>query len=467
MAKPKKSKNKRELRKLSIKSKIQIKSKQAYSIETKTIRKEYEIELRKSFLIVCEGQTEASFFMGLRVINKLDASKIKILPEEECNNGMSIKTLLYTAMKMQKKAKIPYDEVWIVPDNDENNSLILSDNLLKKISEIVPTVIFQKLVNAQKHEMNVREIDDKERIRYFLCSLEYKNFLKNKILSNAEQNYIPSIIDCSLESKNNELDFLFENKRASFFYDNNNIFLGKNNKGEAKYLEKYFNTTILKNIKVAYSCISFENWLLLHFERTKHPFYNSREILKYFDDKEYFIEENNKFEKGWYLYKNRDLKTVRSFFQLTNQAIRNNLWLIAEMQHEINLGKKFYEVNPFSNVCYLAARLFNTRLIMPNESLDYNELKNITVSTNSFGVKVSFTYDRKKTAMNKELVNCFNIININGRLINTKKSCTHQILRQGNENIKIELKFNTGYISFLNYEETFKNEKSNLIFYCN
>jgi RloB-like protein len=149
------------------------KSKQKLDIN-QNYRKAEGKPLLKSMLLICEGPTEAAYFEGIcDILGFRKDIEITILPEksekEEANHsgyeGSSLKGLLYMAMKTQKTAKAPYDEVWIITDNDEGNAYKLDTNSLDKIKNHVPTSIFEKLKNAQIQTMNVRQKDiEKERI---------------------------------------------------------------------------------------------------------------------------------------------------------------------------------------------------------------------------------------------------------------------------------------------------------------
>jgi RloB-like protein len=129
-------------------------------------------------------------------------------------------------------------------------------------------------------------------------------------------------------------------------------------------------------IHVAYSCISFETWLLLHFEICTTSFYNSREIIHYFDKKGYFMDKkaNTKFEKGWYLYENRDENVLKDFFNKIDKAIKNNIRLSVLQTQDT----PFYEINPYSDVFKLTAQLTAITICYENQKLaKWADFKNI------------------------------------------------------------------------------------------
>ncbi len=92
------------------------------------------------------------------------------------------------------------------------------------------------------------------------------------------------------------------------------------------------------DIKVAFSNICFEFWILLHFEKSTKPFRTCDEVIKYIRqnyDQEY-SKKNDHFER---------LKDKIEF------AIHNNHWLIEKhWKFELQNGKPFYEINPYTNV---------------------------------------------------------------------------------------------------------------------
>lgn len=73
-------------------------------------------ELRKTFLIYCEGQTETEYFLLLKSICRL--SNIDIIPIELTENGNAI-TLAREAVKRKTESIKEFDEYWIVFDKDD------------------------------------------------------------------------------------------------------------------------------------------------------------------------------------------------------------------------------------------------------------------------------------------------------------------------------------------------------------
>lgn len=95
--------------------------------KAKSSREKRNKELRtpkaNSFLIVTEGIcTERNYFIGLRelLINKIGGNVQVISPEVEViGKGMPTMKLIEAATREVKKAKMPYQEVWVVFDKDD------------------------------------------------------------------------------------------------------------------------------------------------------------------------------------------------------------------------------------------------------------------------------------------------------------------------------------------------------------
>jgi hypothetical protein len=445
---------------------------------------------KPAILIVCEGETEAAYFESLYAFFDLKVKfEIKILPskstkkdndsedkpDEDGYKGSSVKGLLYTAMKEQKKAlllyKLLYNEIWIVTDNDEGNAYKLDNNSLERIKASVPEHIYDTLKAYQIVEMNVREEEKSKgehlRKRYFLCYSDYELFLREHILAPKDLMYLDTII--SKTSKGHDFTNLYDSDRRAFFYNDDGFISEKNKDGVEKFNKKYFDEKCLNSIKIAYSSFSFEHWLLLHFEENNTPFYNSRAIIKYFDDNEYF--ERN-FEKGWYLYGQRENgKVLKDFFSTAIQAINNNMWLNTIMQPQINAGKSFYEVNPYTDVFCLVNLLLNrqhTIIGYVNIPIMHYGLNDIVVSRNAHVISIKFTFGRTESALKRNIEPLFSIKDANNNLIDielrTIVDTDDQVIRTGSKvDIDITFSKNQDFPLFLYLKHQNKDEEHVLI----
>lgn len=243
------------------------------------------------------------------------------------------------------------------------------------------------------------------------------------------------------------------------------VFITTNSKGEKKFDKKNFDNTWASYIKIAYTCSSIEHWLLLHFEKNTIGFYNSREIIHYFDTKNYF---NTQFEKGWYLYKNRDLPIIKDFFKQSYQAIQNNIWLNTFIQSQIKSGKTFYEVSPYSDVFCLVSLLLNQqdmRLAYLNEPISHFDFKDICVSKSEPVITIVFLFDRKQSIFRRNIESLFSLVDENKAPILTHiTSINAELIRQG-DFVKLEISFSENIDSpfFLVFKEKIKGTEYCLI----
>jgi hypothetical protein len=73
-------------------------------------------ELKKTFLIYCEGQTESEYFLYLKKEKRLTNVSIKIIELNENGNTL---TLAKEAIQRKSELQKGYDEFWIVLDKDD------------------------------------------------------------------------------------------------------------------------------------------------------------------------------------------------------------------------------------------------------------------------------------------------------------------------------------------------------------
>jgi len=479
MAKPKQNKEKRSLHKeRNLREPQQIISKpeiEVKSFETKDLKNR---SLKKRVLIVCEGETEAAYFEGLcKVFNIREYFEITVLPKEkndanfdEKYKGSSVKGLLYEAMKIQKNEKALYDEIWIVTDNDEENAYKLDDSSLDRIKNRIPISIYNQLTLNQYFDMNVRKEEKPQRERYFLNHADYELFLKEKILSNNELGYLNTIIENT--TKKDDFTKLFENNRKIFFYNENAEFISTNSKGKTAYDEKYFDAKILNKIKVAYSCISFEYWILLHFEYSTKPFYNSREIIKYFDDKHYFncvFKQKMGYEKGWHLYRllNERNNTIKNFFNKYPIAFQNNIILYSNLQQHNFISKKFYELNPFTDIYQLTNYLLKQEFITiatNRDYIDFEQFTKINIFLENNFIRLNCNYIGTKSISKNDIRNCFFATDLDNRPLTIETNIEKPIY-QPNEKLSIEISKPSSKPLFLYLTVNQKDTNNSLVWF--
>lgn len=102
------------------------------------------------------------------------------------------------------------------------------------------------------------------------------------------------------------------------------------------------------NINVAFSSISFESWVLLHFERSNMSFAKSANII---DEK---FRSNNRYLEDY--AKSGDYNLYPKIQDKTKKAFKNASWL----RNWLNLNNpnySIYEVNPYTDVDSLVKKL--------------------------------------------------------------------------------------------------------------
>jgi hypothetical protein len=102
------------------------------------------------------------------------------------------------------------------------------------------------------------------------------------------------------------------------------------------------------NINVAFSSISFESWVLLHFERSNMSFAKSANII----DKKF--RSNNRYLEDY--AKSGDYNLYPKIQDKTKKAFKNASWL-RNWLNSNNPNYSIYEVNPYTDVDSLVKKL--------------------------------------------------------------------------------------------------------------
>lgn len=436
-----------------------------------TFRDDKDRVIEKAFLIVCEGQTEAGYFEGLCEIKGIRKNfLVRVLPEKEQGNenykGATLKGLLYMAMKLQKMARIPFDEVWIVTDNDEGNAFKLHDASLERIKEVVTSSVYTQLKANHEKRLNVRAEElDKEtgiysRKRYFLNISDYLSFLQDFEINRTKQIEI-----IKKTEKREDFQKLYEGAARAFFYDKDGQFISQDNKGVEKYEKRYFDANWKNYIQIAYSCISFEYWILLHFEQSKYPFYNSRELFKYFDDNGYLTKAKTSFKKGWFLYENRTSKVVKDFFHKTEVAIHNNI-ILEKWSLESYPNKKLYEVNPYSDVYRLVGNLLDITVAKIGVLLNHRYFKNLVVTKNDDLIEIEFKYSKKQSELLRNIYALFSLRDKNNDILKNIDKNISNIIREGDiVTLTVEAEEDKSLAIFLCLEESLKGRMYRVVWH--
>lgn len=306
----------------------------------------------RKYLILCEGETEHTYFEGIQfneiLKKKLLAVTVDIFsPKDKGITFTSLKGLVYEAMKRKRKAEedeVPYDEIWLITDNDERNSFIITKNKLGNPPYSEPL--------DQKNNpvwIKLKEYDKKS----FLHKKEYDTFLK---IFFEEEGIRQIIIDKT--DKHNQFDELENPDPKTMFFSGDNFTYSKGT--VENYDENWKNY-----VNVGYSARSIENWLILHFERCDTCFSssdgtkNDEDSIHYIRNKgfipEYRKGSENETESKIGAYqglKNTPfspaLTEARIVIDRLRTASENAIWLRNIQQDEVAKSQlKYYEIDPY------------------------------------------------------------------------------------------------------------------------
>jgi len=415
----------RELRRKPKAAKSKQKDKQTEVVVTS--RNERENEINKRYLILCEGETEEAYFSGLRsnvlLKEKFKAVKIEIIaPHHKKGTPNKLKDnslmgLVWEAMKRKKaaqKERNPYDEIWIVTDNDERNSYIISKNTLKKTKDILTPTQYKKLSGY---------LD-----AFFLSDRDYKDFLQNTIgLTNPKMQEVIEKTD-----KNTLFDDYENPDPKTMFYSGSQFVYGQNR--DLPPDEKDFDPTWKSWLKKAYSCRTFESWLILHFEACKIPFTVCKEISDSFNPAN-IIHHLWKFApyyvKGFDAYKtgkpdaynilkpfpfNPKYETeieAQAVIDKVHVAMLRAYWLREQMQIQLKLQSgRYYEVNPYTDVDHLLSNLLEREVTYAhfNQLINFDEMQ-IKCVFDSKNNELKIIYLANLSSDNSILINANNVEN--------------------------------------------------------
>lgn len=136
--------------------------------------------------------------------------------------------------------------------------------------------------------------------------------------------------------------------------------------------EDAFESAKENNVRIAFSSIAFEEWVLLHFGRFFRPFSKSdckNEDKKYIECGSHkqpgdclgancvagYMREHNLFSD----YTKSSNKSIFPFLRnKTNNAIKNAAWLRYKIRNELQrIEGKIFELNPYTDVDLLVKRL--------------------------------------------------------------------------------------------------------------
>ena len=264
--------------------------------------------------------------------------------------------------------------------------------------------------------------------------------------SNTEPNYFERIVE-QIKDSNFWFEVLIYDSEKSnpFSLVNEAVFLLDEfdevwavfDKDHHPKLKEVFEDNQYKKIIKAFSSISFEHWILLHFEKSSFSFPKSNDV-----------EERLRTKKYLPTYcKRNDYDLYTLIGDYTDIAIENSAWLRREKLEDLkNEHNRIYMINPYTNVDKLVSKLLNYRFkifwFKHNDNIKFNKLNfniiNLNINTNHTILKL-LIQNNKRIA---HPINCKSVIyiressRINNR-INFSAITTALIIPGANSNITI------------------------------
>jgi hypothetical protein len=279
----------------------------------------------------------------------------------------------------------------------------LDDITLNHLKNEIPETVYEALKANQKYELNVPHYSLKaaEKIRqcFFLSKEAYRDFLETIL---KKQSIESTMIDTIIAKTQKRVEF-------EQYYDRNPKALFTNKHGIFQF-DGTFDAHWKNYVHLAYSCMAFEHWLVLHYERCKIAFNNSSEIGSYIIEKSYLVN----YQKGDYLYeafckiaepspknpqKQRDYETIYKPFAdsiQNNTVIQNNIWLNLQMEPFIRrqMGR-IYEVNPYSTIYELVSKFIGISFLFSNQKTTFSRFHDIQLLDRNENWELHFIYKHK------------------------------------------------------------------------
>ena len=113
-----------------------------------------------------------------------------------------------------------------------------------------------------------------------------------------------------------------------------------------QHIPEAFNMAVANRIKVAFSNVCFEQWVLLHYEATQKSFTNCDGLVSYIKS-----NHDSSYEKDVYCYERLGDKV--------QTALNNSEWLMNQVAVDISRGMPVWEINPYTDVHELISFLLN------------------------------------------------------------------------------------------------------------
>lgn len=179
---------------------------------------------------------------------------------------------------------------------------------------------------------------DKSESAYFKSLLKDCNFVGDKVVvkvKDTNKNTGKELVREAIKAK----EFKFDDAWVVYDMD-----------GYTKHAET-FSLANNKNIKIAFSAISFEYWILLHFEYTTKSFSKSEEIIKHLKTKKYI--DYSKGDKSIYCQIKCNLE----------ESIARAQNIRKSQLSSVSSNTPIYKINPYTNIDELINEILSLQKI--------------------------------------------------------------------------------------------------------
>ncbi len=144
-------------------------------------------------------------------------------------------------------------------------------------------------------------------------------------------------------------------------------------------------------VNIAFSSIAFEQWVLLHFERSNIDYKKAGNIIIHLRKAKFVPNYSKKAKLN--LYSILKDKTITAF--------ENSAWLLSSMSNQINEKHgKIYNINPYTDVDKLVKKLLNY-----NEEIKWQSINNVIDFKNFFCQVIKLQKEKNKIYLTVEINN--------------------------------------------------------------
>ncbi|MEZ2279831.1 MAG: RloB family protein [Microcoleus sp.] len=143
--------------------------------------------------------------------------------------------------------------------------------------------------------------------------------------------------------------------------------------GYTRHEEAFFDAQ-KHGIKLAFSSIAFEHWILLHYEQNRTDFPKSQNVIDHLEEAGYFTGYSKK----------ADISIYSRLKNLTKTAIENAAWLRMEIANNLAAcDDKIYELNPYTTVDDLVRKLLGFNPVTYGVINETRKISDISIRVNA------------------------------------------------------------------------------------